>query len=66
MPIPIPFPQEEDPEEILCSITEQGSYGLGVGEITNKKDQEQIKRLQEQQQKQRRVANSCEAYCMDD
>ena len=56
----------QDKEEILCSLTEQGSYGLGVGEITNKKDQEQIKRLQEQQQKQRRVANSCEAYCMDD
>jgi hypothetical protein len=36
-------------EEMICSLTEQGSYGLGVGEVTNKKDQEQIKRLQEQQ-----------------
>ena len=36
-------------DEIICSLTEQGSYGLGVGEVTNKKDQEQIRRLQEQQ-----------------
>ena len=36
-------------EEMLCSLTEQGNFGLGVGEIKNKKDQEQIKRLQEQQ-----------------
>ena len=36
-------------EEMLCSLTEQGNFGLGVGEIKTKKDQEQIKRLQEQQ-----------------
>lgn len=39
----------QDKEEILCSLTEQGSYGLGVGEITNKKDQEAIRAMQERQ-----------------
>ena len=41
-------------EEMLCSLTEQGNFGLGVGEIKNKKDQEQIRRLQEQQDQKTR------------
>ena len=48
----IGYKKEEIPmqdEEMLCSLTEQGNFGLGVGEIKTKKDQEQIKRLQEQQ-----------------
>jgi hypothetical protein len=41
----IPMPDEE----VLCSLTEQGNFGLGVGEVTNKKDQEAIRAMQERQ-----------------
>jgi hypothetical protein len=36
-------------DEVLCSLTEQGNFGLGVGEVTNKKDQEAIRAMQERQ-----------------
>ena len=36
-------------DETLCSLTEQGNFGLGVGEVTNKKDQEAIRAMQERQ-----------------
>lgn len=41
----IPMPDDE----VLCSLTEQGNFGLGVGEVTNKKDQEAIRAMQERQ-----------------
>lgn len=30
-------------EEKIVSLTEQGNFGLGIQEITDKKDKEQIK-----------------------
>jgi hypothetical protein len=37
-------------EEMLCSLTEQGNFGLGIGKIQDKQQQKRIKQLQEQQQ----------------
>lgn len=36
-------------DETLCSLTEQGNFGLGVGEVTNRKDQQAIREMQERQ-----------------
>jgi len=35
-------------KEQLCTITEQGSYGLGANEVDEKEREELKKRLQEQ------------------
>jgi hypothetical protein len=40
---------ENKNKEQLCTITEQGSYGLGANEVEDEKEREELKkRLQEQ------------------
>lgn len=34
---------QKENEEKLVSLTEQGDFGLGIQEITNEKDKEQIR-----------------------
>lgn len=36
---------QKDNEEKLVSLTEQGDFGLGMQEITDEKDKEQIKEI---------------------
>jgi hypothetical protein len=61
-------------DEVLCSLTEQGNFGLGVGEVTNKKDQEAIRAMQRRQKEvsdhyshSSSGRSSCSSHhCMDD
>lgn len=41
-------------DEQLVTITEQGNYGLGIGQVTDEKEREELKkRLNEMQQQTR-------------
>lgn len=45
-------------EEMLCSLTEQGNFGLGIGKIQDKQQQKRIKQLQEQQSREANKRNT--------
>ena len=39
-------------QEQLVTLTEQGNYGLGVGQVTDPKEREEVKRRLEEMKKQ--------------
>ena len=44
-------------DEQLVTITEQGNYGLGIGNVTDEKEREELKRRLNEMQEQTRDNN---------
>ena len=44
-------------DEQLVTITEQGNYGLGIGNVTNEKEREELKKRLNEMQQQNRDTN---------